>query len=158
MGITLVVSYWDSRNPSRDNFRLLIPDEGRKKFTDRLGEDKKTVESAGSGTLIESALLSQLGTLFVHRLTNDQDREVIERACGDLDRAAAQFIPTLAPGEAIMIGPDLPAPLSLNMTPPFSPPDSKGPAFQKYWRARGGTAQHPNATHDSQVGAINGGA
>jgi uncharacterized protein len=29
-------------------------------------------------------VLSQLGTLFVHRLTNGRDREIIERACGDL--------------------------------------------------------------------------
>lgn len=33
-------------------------------------------------------VLSQLGTLFVHRLTNERDRETIERACGELDRSA----------------------------------------------------------------------
>ena len=38
-------------------------------------------------------VLSQLGTLFVHRLTNERDRETIERACGDLDRSAAAFTP-----------------------------------------------------------------
>jgi len=85
---------------------------------------------------IPQDVLSQLGTLFVHRLTNDQDRETVERACGDLDKAAAQFIPMLAPGEAILIGPDLPAPVPLNIIAPASPPDSKGPPFQTYWTAR----------------------
>jgi uncharacterized protein len=92
---------------------------------------------------IPQDVLSQLGTMFVHRLTNDQDRETIERACGDLDKGAAQFIPMLAPGEAILIGPDLPAPLPLNITSPLSPPDSKGPPFQEYWRKRAENAAAP---------------
>lgn len=90
---------------------------------------------------IPQDVLSQLGTLFVHRLTNDQDRETVERACGDLDRSAAQFIPMLAPGEAVLIGPDLPAPVPIVINRPASPPDSRGPAFQKYWRHRQTTAR-----------------
>lgn len=81
-------------------------------------------------------VLSQLGTLIVHRLTNDQDRETVERACGDLDRGAAQFVPMLAPGEAIIIGPELPAPVPIIVRRPTSPPDSKGPTFQASWRKR----------------------
>ncbi|MBD3833022.1 MAG: ATP-binding protein [Brevundimonas sp.] len=85
---------------------------------------------------IPQDVLSQLGTLFVHRLTNDQDRETVERACGDLDKAAAQFIPMLAPGEAVLIGPDLPAPVPVFITRPPSPPNSTGPSFQEHWRRR----------------------
>lgn len=85
---------------------------------------------------IPQDVLSQLGTLIVHRLTNEQDRSTVEHACGDLDRAAAQFIPMLAPGEAIIIGPDLPTPLPLRMLRPSSPPDSKGPQYQTHWSAR----------------------
>lgn len=81
-------------------------------------------------------VMSQLGTLFVHRLTNDQDRETVERACGDLDRGAAQFVPMLAPGEAVVIGPDIPAPVPLFIHPPEYPPNSKGPEFQSFWRGR----------------------
>lgn len=81
-------------------------------------------------------VLSQLGTLIVHRLTNEQDRSTVEHACGDLDRAATQFIPMLAPGEAIIIGPDLPTPLPLRMLRPKSPPNSMGPPFQSYWADR----------------------
>ncbi|KAB2690143.1 ATP-binding protein [Brucella tritici] len=84
---------------------------------------------------VPTDVLSQLGTLFVHRLTNDQDRETIERACGDLDRDAAAFIPSLAQGEAIIVGPDLPAPLPVLITHPekAQQPESKGPDYQKHW-------------------------
>lgn len=85
---------------------------------------------------IPADVLSQLGTLIVHRLTNDEDRQAVERACGDLDRNAALFIPTLAPGEAIVIGPDLPAPVPINISPPAVPPNSKGPDYEKYWKSR----------------------
>lgn len=85
---------------------------------------------------IPQDVLSQLGTLIVHRLTNEQDRTTVEHACGDLDRAASQFIPMLAPGEAIVIGPDLPTPLPLRIVRPNSPPNSKGPQFQSHWSDR----------------------
>ena len=82
-------------------------------------------------------VLSQLGTLFVHRLTNERDRETIERACGDLDRSAAAFIPSLSQGEAIVLGPDLPAPLPIKITPPDKrgQPSSRGPNYQAAWGA-----------------------
>ena len=81
-------------------------------------------------------VLSQLGTLFVHRLTNERDRETIERACGDLDRSAAAFIPSLSQGEAIVLGPDLPAPLPIQIAAPDKTvqPTSRGPDYQRAWR------------------------
>jgi hypothetical protein len=80
-------------------------------------------------------VLSQLGTLIVHRLTNERDRETIEKACGDLDKSAAAFIPSLAPGEAIVVGTDLPTPLPLVMTKPEKgqQPESHGPRYQELW-------------------------
>ena len=83
-------------------------------------------------------VLSQLGTFFVHRLTNDRDRETIERACGDLDRSAAAFIPSLSQGEAIIVGPDLPAPLPIMMRKPEfgQRPGSHGPKYQEFWGER----------------------
>lgn len=85
---------------------------------------------------IPQDVLSQLGTLFVHRLTNERDRETIERACGDLDKSAAAFIPSLSQGEAIVLGPDLPAPLPIQITAPekSSQPTSRGPDYQRAWR------------------------
>jgi hypothetical protein len=83
---------------------------------------------------IPSGVLSQMGTLLVHRLINDRDREVVERACGEIDRSAAAFLPTLGPGEAALIGVDFSIPLTVQMDKPRNEPKSSGPDFQQKWR------------------------
>jgi uncharacterized protein len=59
-----------------------------------------------------------MGTLIVHRLINANDREVVEKASGDLDKAAAKFLPALAPGEALIVGVGFPMPLAIQIAPP----------------------------------------
>jgi DNA helicase HerA-like ATPase len=75
-----------------------------------------------------------MGTLVVHRLTNDRDREVVERACGEIDRSASSFLPNLKPGEAAIIGADFPIPLTIQIFAPDTKPKSDGPNYQKNWR------------------------
>jgi len=82
---------------------------------------------------ITEGVLSQMGTLIVHRLTNDRDREVVERACGEIDRAASAFLPNLRPGEAAIIGTDFPIPLTIQIHEPVTKPRSDGPDFQRCW-------------------------
>ena len=84
---------------------------------------------------IPEAVLGQMGTLLVHRLTNDGDRMVVERAAGEIDRSAAAFLPALAPGQALLLGVDYPIPLIIAVTPPSAKPDSSGPDFQRHWGA-----------------------
>ena len=83
---------------------------------------------------ITEGVLSQMGTLVVHRLTNDRDREVVERACGEIDRSASSFLPNLKPGEAVILGVDFPIPLTIQIDEPSTKPRSDGPDFQKSWR------------------------
>ncbi len=83
---------------------------------------------------ITEGVLSQMGALVVHRLTNDRDREVVERACGEIDRSASSFLPNLRPGEAAIIGTDFPIPLTIKIFPPEAQPKSDGPNYQKCWR------------------------
>jgi Predicted ATPase len=83
---------------------------------------------------ITEGVLSQMGTLIVHRLTNDKDREVVGRACGEIDRAAASFLPNLKPGEAAIIGTDFPIPLTIQICQPIVKPLSDGPNYQKHWK------------------------
>lgn len=83
---------------------------------------------------ITEGVLSQMGTLVVHRLTNDRDREVVERACGEIDRSASSFLPNLKPGEAAIIGADFPIPLTIQVFPPDVKPLSDGPNYQEQWR------------------------
>jgi len=82
---------------------------------------------------ITEGVLSQMGTLLVHRLTNDRDREVVERACGEIDRSAASFLPNLKQGEVAIVGVDFPIPMTVQMDKPKFPPKSDGPSFQKIW-------------------------
>lgn len=83
---------------------------------------------------ITQGVLSQMGTLIVHRLTNDRDREIVERACGEIDRSASAFLPNLKPGEAAIIGADFPIPLTIQISPPDARPKSDGPDYQKCWQ------------------------
>jgi DNA helicase HerA-like ATPase len=144
----------------QDKFRrnplIVVLDEAHQYLGRSIGDDNNAVKLDAFGLIakegrkyglsvvlatqrprdIPQDVLSQLGTLIVHRLTNDQDRETVERACGDLDRNAAAFIPTLSPGEAIVIGPDIPAPVPIRMSVPTSRPNSQGPKFSESWRER----------------------
>lgn len=80
---------------------------------------------------IPAGVLSQMGTLIVHRLINEADRKVVETACGQLDVAAAKFLPSLVPGEAAFIGVDFPIPLTVQIALPEERfrPDSPGPDY-----------------------------
>jgi hypothetical protein len=84
---------------------------------------------------ITEGVLSQMGTLIVHRLTNDRDREVVERACGEIDRSATAFLPNLRPGEAAILGTDFPIPLTIQIRKPGMRPISDGPKYQEHWAA-----------------------
>lgn len=84
---------------------------------------------------IPAGILSQMGTLIVHRLINEADRRMVEMACGQIDAAAAKFVPNLAPGEAAVIGVDFPIPLTIqvDLPPENRAPTSTSPDFNK-WR------------------------
>jgi hypothetical protein len=83
---------------------------------------------------LTDGVLSQIGTLIVHRLTNDRDREIVERACGEIDRSASAFLASLRSGEAAIIGVDFPIPLTVQIHRPSNPPASDGPDYQSAWR------------------------
>jgi uncharacterized protein len=83
---------------------------------------------------IPEGILSQMGTLIIHRLNNDRDREVVERASSEADRSAMAFVPGLGDGQAVIIGVDFPIPLAVQITPPTQMPDSRGPDYQTQWR------------------------
>ncbi|MGV3623326.1 MAG: ATP-binding protein [Archangium sp.] len=83
---------------------------------------------------LTEGVLSQMGTLIVHRLTNDRDREIVERASGEIDRAATSFLANLRPGEATLVGVDFPIPLTIQIAEPTHRPLSDGPDYQAAWR------------------------
>lgn len=82
---------------------------------------------------IPESVLSQMGTLVVHRLINDKDRGVVERASASLDSNTLNSLPVLAPGQAVMLGVDFPVPLAVRVERPTYPPTSRGPNYQEFW-------------------------
>lgn len=82
---------------------------------------------------IPEDVLSQMGMFVVHRLINERDRQVVEKACGNLDRSAAAFLPTLGQGEAILVGVNFPMPAPVKIIEPEYRPKSNGPNYSKYW-------------------------
>lgn len=82
---------------------------------------------------ITEGVLSQMGTLLVHRLTNSNDRDIIERACGEADKTIISFLPNLKQGELTIVGVDFPIPLTVRVNKPNPPPLSDSPSFQKLW-------------------------
>ncbi|BCQ38005.1 hypothetical protein ERHA54_06080 [Erwinia rhapontici] len=83
---------------------------------------------------ITEGVLSQIGTLLVHRLTNDKDREVVERACGEIDKSAASFLPSLKQGEVALVGVDFPIPMTIQIAKPTYPPESDSPGYKNIWK------------------------
>lgn len=96
---------------------------------------------------IPPSILSQMGTLIVHRLINEADRKVVEMACGQLDAAAAKFLPSLGPGEVVIIGVDFPIPLTIQIERPPKNlrPTSAGPQFTQWLQPKAAATSNPVA-------------
>ncbi|CAH7304790.1 Cell division protein FtsK [Vibrio chagasii] len=82
---------------------------------------------------ITEGVISQMGTLLVHRLTNSNDRELVERACGEVDKSMIEFLPNLKQGELAVVGVDFPIPLTIQVHKPEQPPLSDSPSYQMCW-------------------------
>ncbi|MEJ8816227.1 ATP-binding protein [Variovorax ureilyticus] len=82
---------------------------------------------------IPEDVLSQMGMFIVHRLINERDRNVVEKACGDLDASAASFLPTLGQGEAMVVGVSSPMPLPIAINRPMRPPSSRSADYENLW-------------------------
>ena len=74
--------------------------------------------------------LSQIGTFFVHRIINEHDRNIVEKATANINKAALSYLPILSAGEVLVVSVDLPMPIILKIKEPNTIPDSKTP-FRK---------------------------
>lgn len=75
--------------------------------------------------------LSQMGTFIVHRLINETDRAVIEKACSEGNRNALSYLPTLQSGEALLISIEMPMPIIIKIKEPNIKPKSLTPKLFK---------------------------
>lgn len=78
-------------------------------------------------------VLSQIGTLIVHRLTNEKDQEVVKKAVGSIDQRSASFLPVLGQGEALLLGVDFPFPMTVKIKTPQNKPESRSASFSSVW-------------------------
>ncbi|MBA7682265.1 hypothetical protein ES703_90614 [subsurface metagenome] len=85
---------------------------------------------------IPEGVLSQMGTMIVHRLVHPADREIVTKASSQIDRPFTDMLPEFTPGEALIIGSDFPIPLTVKIEKPSREPESKGPDFQKHWKKK----------------------
>ncbi|HCG7549832.1 TPA: ATP-binding protein [Vibrio parahaemolyticus] len=85
---------------------------------------------------IPEDVLSQVGSLIVHRLTNYHDQEVVKRAVGTMDQRSASFLPTLSQGEALLLGIDFPFPMTVKMKKPNIKPTSKSADYSDAWKRK----------------------
>lgn len=82
---------------------------------------------------IPEDVLSQIGTLIVHRLTNEKDQEVVKKAVGSIDQRSASFLPVLGQGEALLLGVDFPFPMTVKIKTPNNRPESRSASFSSVW-------------------------
>lgn len=83
---------------------------------------------------IPEDILSQMGTFIVHRLVGMTDRAIVEKATGACDKATLEDLPTLTPGEAIIVGSSFSRPLRVMIKLPTKLPFSHGPNYQTLWK------------------------
>lgn len=83
---------------------------------------------------IPEDVLSQIGTLIVHRLTNEKDQDIVKKAVGAIDNRSAAFLPVLGQGEALLLGVDFPFPMTVKMKLPTHLPQSTSATFSKTWK------------------------
>lgn len=93
---------------------------------------------------IPESVLSQMGSLIVHRLINDKDRNIIERACGEADASSLSSLPILSQGQAVLLGAEFPAPLLVQINMPIKRPFSRSADFQKNWCWNTPPPTHPS--------------
>jgi DNA helicase HerA-like ATPase len=82
---------------------------------------------------LPESVLSQVGSLIVHRLINDKDRGIIERACGEANASALSALPILTQGQAVLLGAEFPVPLVVKVQMPVKRPNARSADFQTNW-------------------------
>jgi hypothetical protein len=83
---------------------------------------------------IPEDVLSQIGTLIVHRLTNEKDQDIVKKAVSSIDNRSAAFLPVLGQGEALLLGIDFPFPMKVKMKTPDTKPSSRSASFSTVWK------------------------
>lgn len=99
---------------------------------------------------IPEDILSQMGTMIVHRLINHHDLSTVERAAGDMDKVLAASVPALRTGDAVVLGVEFAVPARVRIRQPREQPDSPGPDYQRYWASQEASAHRDAPAQQTQ--------
>lgn len=83
---------------------------------------------------IPENVLSQMGTIIIHRLTSESDVSLVEKASGSASLSTIANVATFSPGQGIMIGADFPVPLLVQVLSPSAKPISRSSNYQEFWK------------------------
>lgn len=126
-----------------------VGDESSKSDLDAFGDIAKEGRKYGLNVVIATQrprdipedVLSQIGTLIVHRLTNEKDQEIVKKAVGSIDQRSASFLPVLGQGEALLLGVDFPFPMTVKIKTPKAKPESRSASFSMVWGSKNDTTK-----------------
>lgn len=115
-----------SRDKVRSSCIEVIAKEGRKhKLTLCLATQRPSS--------LPAEILSQMGTMIVHRLANSEDRKAVEIAALTSEHSVGEFLPSLMQGEAVIIGPSFPIPIPVKVRTPTQRPVFSSPDHDADW-------------------------
>ncbi|MCP5368963.1 MAG: ATP-binding protein [Hyphomicrobiales bacterium] len=91
---------------------------------------------------LSQRILSQCGTIFGLRMSNDTDQEFVQRALPESARSLMRALPALRTQEAIVIGDGttVPARIMFDDLPPEHQPRSKSARYSSAWKADSSSA------------------
>ncbi|GAB5381579.1 MAG: ATP-binding protein [Aliiglaciecola sp.] len=135
---------------------LVFMDESHQFLNKRVGDETSRVDLDAFGNIakegrkyglnvtiatqrprdIPEDVLSQIGTMIVHRLTNQLDQDIVKKAVGSIDQKSASFLPVLGQGEALLLGVDFPFPMMVKIKRPLYAPESTSASFSNSWNRR----------------------
>ena len=92
------------------------------------------IVSQRPGELSET-ILSQCNNFITLRLTNPSDQNYVKKLAPDSFSGVFDILPTLRPGEALIIGDSTPLPVRVMLDYPAPPPDSADIKFYDKWVA-----------------------
>lgn len=141
---------------SQENPLLVFIDESHQFLNKKIGDETSRVELDAFGNIakegrkyglnvtiatqrprdIPEDVLSQVGTMIVHRLTNQLDQDIVKKAVGSIDQKSASFLPVLGQGEALLLGVDFPFPMMVKIRKPTNEPESTSASFSSAWGRR----------------------
>ncbi|HEV3085720.1 MAG TPA: ATP-binding protein [Candidatus Elarobacter sp.] len=82
---------------------------------------------------LSRTVISQCGTLIVHRIVNPEDQDLIRFASPVASRDVLRQLPSLAKQHAIVLGEAVPAPTYVRVRDVDCPPHSSDPSFTGAW-------------------------